>query len=160
MTRRETPSDPDADQPSDIDRRVCQYVDRLNLGENLDPVDVLAENPIDGQEILDRLERFVGSWAVDADQNDPLGTLGDYTLRRQIGRGGMGIVYEAWQNSMDRRVALKVMPKAVAMDTKAVRRFILEAQAAGKLTPSISHRLWRCESGWLCQLLRILHGPP
>ena len=140
MTRRDPPSDPDADPPSDIDRRVCQYVDRLNSGESLDPVEVLAENPIHGQEILDRLERFVGSLAVDTDSNEPLGTLGAYTLRRQIGRGGMGVVYEAWQNSMDRRVALKVMPKAVAIDRKAVRRFILEAQAAGKLShPNIVH---------------------
>ncbi|MBI4585139.1 MAG: tetratricopeptide repeat protein [Planctomycetes bacterium] len=52
----------------------------------------------------------------------------------------MGVVYEAWQNSMDRRVALKVMPKAVAADTKAVARFIQEAQLAGKLRhPNIVH---------------------
>ena len=47
-------------------------------------------------------------------------TLGDYTLRRQIGRGGMGVVYEAWQDSMDRRVALKVLPPGVAADDEGV----------------------------------------
>ena len=68
------------------------------------------------------------------------GTLGDYTLRRQIGRGGMGVVYEAWQNSMNRQVALKVLPKAIAVDTKSVTRFVREAQLAGKLDhPNVVH---------------------
>ena len=72
------------------------------------------------------------------DDQEPLGTLGDYTLRRQIGRGGMGVVYDAWENSMDRQVALMVLPSAVPADTKAVTRFVREAQLAGKLNhPSV-----------------------
>src|SRR6266487_4284376 len=47
-----------------------------------------------------------------------LGQLGDYQLIREIGRGGMGIVYEAHQISLNRRVALKVLPFAAALDPK------------------------------------------
>ncbi len=62
-----------------------------------------------------------------------LGTLGDFRLVRELGRGGMGIVYEAWQMSLNRRVALKVLPFATALDTKQLQRFKNEAQAAGCL---------------------------
>ncbi|MBI4583759.1 MAG: serine/threonine protein kinase [Planctomycetes bacterium] len=118
---------------------LTAYLDRLNRGEKLDRDWILAEHPDSGEALLKDLETFIGL-ASPGESSLPLGTLGDYTLRRQIGRGGMGIVYEAWQNSMDRRVALKVLPKAVPADTKAVRRFIIEAQAAGKLThPNIVH---------------------
>src|SRR5204863_501758 len=50
-----------------------------------------------------------------------------------VGRGGMGIVYEAEQVSLGRRVALKVLPMAAAMDSKQLQRFQLEAQAAACL---------------------------
>ena len=45
----------------------------------------------------------------------------------------MGVVYDAWQRSMDRRVALKVLPAAIAADARAAARFLREAQAAGRL---------------------------
>ena len=59
--------------------------------------------------------------------------MGDYELRREIGRGGMGTVYEAWQVSLQRTVALKVLSAHVAATPKAVSRFRREAQAAAKL---------------------------
>ena len=59
-----------------------------------------------------------------------LGELGDYRLVREIGRGGMGVVYEAIQISLNRRVALKILPFAAAMDSIHLRRFQTEAQAA------------------------------
>jgi serine/threonine protein kinase len=62
-----------------------------------------------------------------------LGRLGDYQLLREIGRGGMGIVYEAHQISLNRRVALKVLPFAAALDPKQLQRFKNEAQAAAQL---------------------------
>ncbi|MFY7781282.1 MAG: serine/threonine-protein kinase, partial [Tagaea sp.] len=59
--------------------------------------------------------------------------LGDYRLVRELGRGGMGIVYEAWQRSLDRRVAVKVLAPALVASPSAVARFRREAAAAGRL---------------------------
>ncbi|HEV2947270.1 MAG TPA: serine/threonine-protein kinase, partial [Gemmataceae bacterium] len=59
--------------------------------------------------------------------------LGDYRLIREIGRGGMGVVYEAEQISLNRRVALKILPFAAALDSRHLQRFKTEAQAAAQL---------------------------
>ena len=59
--------------------------------------------------------------------------LGDFVLVREIGRGGMGVVYEARQLSLGRRVALKVLPFAAVLDSKQIARFKNEAQAAAQL---------------------------
>src|SRR5215470_1311382 len=59
--------------------------------------------------------------------------LGDFRLLREVGRGGMGIVYEAEQVSLKRRVALKVLPFAATMDSRQLQRFRNEAQAAAGL---------------------------
>jgi serine/threonine protein kinase len=62
-----------------------------------------------------------------------LGELGDFRLLREIGRGGMGVVYEAEQISLRRRVALKVLPFAAALDPRQLQRFKNEALAAAQL---------------------------
>ncbi|MGC4034036.1 MAG: serine/threonine-protein kinase [Tepidisphaeraceae bacterium] len=59
--------------------------------------------------------------------------LGDYRLIREIGRGGMGVVYEAEQVSLGRHVAVKVLPMAAALDKRQLQRFKNEAQAAAQL---------------------------
>ncbi len=59
--------------------------------------------------------------------------LGDYRLLREIGRGGMGFVYEAEQVSLGRHVALKVLPPQMLRDARTRRRFEREARAAAKL---------------------------
>src|SRR5262249_40933109 len=61
------------------------------------------------------------------------GLLGDFRILREVGRGGMGVVYEATQISLNRRVALKVLPFAAALDPRRVQRFKNEAQAAAGL---------------------------
>jgi serine/threonine protein kinase/tetratricopeptide (TPR) repeat protein len=63
----------------------------------------------------------------------PAKRLGDYELVREIGRGGMGVVYEARQLSLNRQVALKVLPFAAMLDERQIARFRTEAQAAAQL---------------------------
>jgi serine/threonine protein kinase len=62
-----------------------------------------------------------------------LDQLGDYRILREIGRGGMGVVYEAEQVSLGRRVALKVLPPQMVRDFKRKHRFEREARSAARL---------------------------
>ena len=59
--------------------------------------------------------------------------LGDFRVLREAGRGGMGVVYEAEQESLGRRVALKVLAAHTIPDPAQVRRFEREARAAAQL---------------------------
>jgi eukaryotic-like serine/threonine-protein kinase len=70
---------------------------------------------------------------VSAGQDKPPGRLGDYRLLRELGRGGMGVVFEAEHLSLGRLVALKLLPLNGAMDPRQVQRFQVEVQAAAHL---------------------------
>ena len=67
-------------------------------------------------------------WAASA-----IGSLSDFQIIREIGRGGMGVVYEALQLSLNRRVALKVLPALLLADPSRLRRFQAEAVVAAAL---------------------------
>jgi serine/threonine protein kinase len=63
----------------------------------------------------------------------PLKQLGDYQILREVGRGGMGIVYEAQQLSLGRHVAIKVLSTHALLDPRHLGRFQREARSAAKL---------------------------
>ncbi len=90
-----------------------------------------------------------------------VGTLGDFRILREIGRGGMGIVYEAEQISLGRLVALKVLPFAALLDSRQLQRFKNEARAAAMLKhPGIvSVYSVGCERGVHYYAMERIDGP-
>src|SRR5439155_6716964 len=67
------------------------------------------------------------------EQGPPLERLGDFRILREVGRGGMGIVYEAEQVALGRHVALKVLPQHALLDARRLQRFQREARAVARL---------------------------
>jgi eukaryotic-like serine/threonine-protein kinase len=133
-----------------------EFTERLGRGERVDAEEYARRHPAIAdviRRVLPALQvmrlsgsgpvptvamKSVSSDSVDDSVASPVGTLGDYRLIREVGRGGMGVVYEALQISLGRKVALKVLPFAAALDSKQLQRFKTEAQAAAHLHhPSI-----------------------
>jgi serine/threonine protein kinase len=121
--------------------------------------DLAAELP----DVLGMLDALT---EMDDDADSPDGavarsrTLGDYRLIREIGRGGMGIVYEAEQLSLARRVALKILPFAAVLDPRHLQRFKNEALAAAHLDhPNIVEVYGvGCERGVHFYAMRYVEG--
>ena len=93
-----------------------------------------ADPPL--QQAIDRIKRFPPSrTAPSPPASIPFAdhTLGDFRIARQVGRGGMGIVYEAEQISLGRKVAPKTLPFAGLLDPRRLQRFQNEARAAASL---------------------------
>jgi serine/threonine protein kinase/Flp pilus assembly protein TadD len=88
--------------------------------------------------------------------------LGDFRIVQEIGRGGMGVVYEAEQISLGRRVALKILPFAAALDAKQLQRFKNEAQAAAQLqhTNIVPVHYVGCERGVHFYAMQYIDGQP
>jgi tetratricopeptide (TPR) repeat protein len=88
------------------------------------------------------------------------GCLGDFRLVREIGHGGMGVVYEAEQISLGRRVALKVLPFASTLDARQLQRFKNEAQAAAHLhhTNIVPVFATGCERGVHYYAMQLIDG--
>ncbi|HAK95691.1 MAG TPA: hypothetical protein DCM87_12010, partial [Planctomycetes bacterium] len=116
-----------------VTQLVAGYVDRLNRGTEIDPEEIRREYPDLADEILSQLEVFVGIQAGVSGEGGR-SVIGDYVLKRRVGRGGMGVVYDAWQTSLERRVALKVLPAGIAADGRVLQRFMREARTAAKLS--------------------------
>ena len=77
---------------------VFEYIERLNNGEKIDERQILGDQPELGPAIVTELRTFRHfDSELPASDSEPLATLGDYTLRRQIGRGGMGVLCEAFR---------------------------------------------------------------
>jgi len=140
-------SNDEGDDP-DLVEWAAEMADRIQAGEAVDLEELERTRPelaamlrrlLSAIKMMSSLRERPASEAgegVDAkkDVDDSLKRLGDFELVREIGRGGMGVVYEARQCKLGyRRVALKILPAAAALDPRLVRRFQVEVEAAACL---------------------------
>lgn len=129
-----------------LGKLTAEFQERLAKGENPSVEAYVNQYPEVAQLIRDifPLLGFIGASPEDSDpvsQLDSLAAtptasiqqLGDFRLLSELGRGGMGVVYEAEQISMRRRVALKLLPFATLLDTGRLKRFKNEVLAAASL---------------------------
>jgi eukaryotic-like serine/threonine-protein kinase len=126
-------------------RILDDYLIAIELGNPIAPEELLARHPDDApqlQKYLSGLQLFHAAAAVPnlasevslaSGKLQPDQTIGDFRLVREIGRGGMGVVYEAEQISLRRRVALKILPFTAGSDDKQTSRFKNEARAAAQI---------------------------
>lgn len=125
--------DADADQ----ERRAVQA--RTDSGEGVRPEDrgteglTTFEQQTGNRSLIDLLNVAGGDLRQGSGAGGPSLTLGDFEIGRVIGRGGMGVVYEAIQKSLNRRVALKILPASSADEPRRIERFRIEAMAAACL---------------------------
>ncbi|MFN7730274.1 MAG: protein kinase domain-containing protein [Pirellula sp.] len=113
--------------------------DRADLREALqcgiDSLDHLHRMSIGWEESVDGAsgsDRFPSQSTCDT-ADTTAGRLGDFDLEHEIGRGGMGVVYRARQRSLQRVVAIKLLPLASALTRTQIRRFQNEAEIAASL---------------------------
>ncbi|MCA9262476.1 MAG: protein kinase [Planctomycetales bacterium] len=137
---------PLTENETEFDRIVCEISLQLERGEPLDLDQLKREHPDYYERIVPLLPTFramadLGHWVSsetspatkEAHPSLPQGVLGDFRIVREIGRGGMAVVYEAEQISLQRTVALKVLPFASVLDQRQLQRFKNEALAAASL---------------------------
>ncbi len=122
---------------SDYDRQLAgiadEYLRQLDRGAPVDVEEFCRKFPERAQSIRDVLPVIsILSGRLFASNELPY-VLGDYRLVRELGRGGMGIVYEAEQISLQRQVALKILPFGAVLDQHQLQRFKNEATAAAAL---------------------------
>jgi WD40 repeat protein/serine/threonine protein kinase len=140
-----------ADQRSDssanyvlLTRLADEFAARYRAGERPPLQEYIDRHPELAHDIRELFPAMVEIEQVREDHNEAAGhgaspptpaleQLGDYRIVREVGRGGMGVVYEAEQVSLGRHVALKVLPRSLLLDSRAKRRFEREAKSAARL---------------------------
>jgi eukaryotic-like serine/threonine-protein kinase len=140
-----TQSMEDTSEYDQIDRLAEEFADRFRRGERPTLEEYIDRRPGLADEIREVFpalvkvrraaaicqDRGAAEWAGPA---APIpARVGDFRILREIGRGGMGIVYQAEQVSLGRTVALKVMPGRLSGDRTSLERFRREARAAARL---------------------------
>src|SRR5262249_20509004 len=117
---------PPTDPKSDTPRRAA-------LLQLLKDVRALDKEGAADPEITGAFVAAAPEGAPPSAEGQELERLGDFRILREVGRGGMGIVYEAEQVSLGRHVALKVLPGHALLDPRQLQRFQREARAAARL---------------------------
>jgi eukaryotic-like serine/threonine-protein kinase len=123
---------------------AAEFMERLRQGQHPDIEDYAARHPALADDIRGLFPTIAATERLKARQAQSSGgcatlgpaqlqRLGDFRLIREIGRGGMGVVFEAEQESLGRRVAVKVLPRQVLLDEKHLKRFEREARIAANL---------------------------
>src|SRR5262249_5078365 len=127
-----------------LTRLADEFAERYRRGERPSLSEYLERYPHLAADIRELFPALVEVEQVKEDHQQATGQeaappalalqqLGDFRILREVGKGGMGIVYEAEQVSLGRHVALKVLPRSLLPDARAKRRFEREAKAAAKL---------------------------
>jgi serine/threonine protein kinase len=133
------------DDEATFDQLVCRISGQLEQGQEVDLAALQREFPAYAARVRDLLPTLQAMAALGSATTPALvrggeeggaavsGVLGDFRIIHEIGRGGMGVVYEAEQISLGRRVALKILPFASVLDPRRMQRFQNEARAAASL---------------------------
>ena len=170
MSHQTSDTQPAADsRESLVAEAVDQFLECLGRGERPDVDEFAGRYPNIAELLRDVLPAVRAMHAPetleaagDRDSISPEvgGCLGDYQILCEIGRGGMGVVYEAEQISLQRRVALKILPFAAALDPRRLERFKNEAQAAAKLHHSNIVPIYAvgCERGVYYFAMQMIEG--
>jgi len=127
-----------------VELLAAEFVDRLRQGQGASVQEYAEAHPELAEQIHELFPTIAAMEKLKSQKESRSGgrvslgpgrieRLGDLRIIREIGRGGMGIVYEAEQESLGRRVAVKVLPKQALLDDKHLRRFRREAKTAAKL---------------------------
>ncbi len=128
-TSTSTPAATPASAASLMARVADEFLEQLGRGEAPDIADFVRRYPQVAGVLPEVLAALRLLHAVPRPDPAPA-VLGEFRIVGEIGRGGMGVVYEAEQVSLGRRVALKVLPAGAVVDDRQLARFRIEAQVA------------------------------
>lgn len=114
---------------------MAEYLERIEAGETPDPGEYLQAHPEHAEELRSFFRNHHWLGDTPTPQAAPLiGTqVGPYEIEAEIARGGMGVVYRARQEGLQRPVALKLISTGVLAGEEERKRFRIEAEAAAKL---------------------------